>query len=331
MNGTFSQWQPAYAARGIPTFPVIAKDKKPAVKNYLKVGLAGSRELSTRFGDRDALGFALGFTSKITVLDVDSNDERILSDALSRHGSTPVIVRSGGGNYQAWYRHDGERRRIRPRRDVPVDILGNGYVVAPPSQGAKGRYTFIQGKLDDVDRLPVMAGLDGLKAKEASDGAIRFGERNDRLFEHCMRHAPHCDAFDQLIDVAATFNAECLPPQSDAEVMKTAKSAWNYQQKGDNWFGSRGMVAIPRDMLRHLDPYETYVYLTLRRAHAGLRETFAIAVNSFSKELGWSKRRLISVRDGLIEKGVIERTHRGGSRKGDAAAYRLLPWDRVSK
>lgn len=325
MNGTFSQWQPAYAARGIPTFPVIARDKKPAVKNYLKVGLAGSRELSTRFGDRDALGFALGLTSKITVLDIDSNDERVLSDALSRHGPTPVIVRSGSGNYQAWYRHAGERRRIRPRRDIPVDILGKGYVVAPPSQGAKRRYTFIQGKLDDVDHLPVIAGLDGVNAKEASDGAIRFGERNDRLFEHCMRHAPHCDEFDQLIDVAMTFNAECLPPQSDAEVMKTVNSAWGYQERNDNWFGSHGMISIPRDLRPKLDPYEAYLYLTLRDAHAGWRETFAIAIHSFSKALGWDSRRLTKARNGLIAKRIIELVHQGGSgRFGDVSTYRFV-------
>ena len=105
------------------------------------------------------MGFCPGRRSGLTILDVDTPDERVLTDALDRHGATPVIVRSGSGNFQAWYRNSGETRRIRPEPDKPIDILGGGFVVAPPSRGTKGCYQFVQGDLDDLGRLPIMQNI----------------------------------------------------------------------------------------------------------------------------------------------------------------------------
>jgi hypothetical protein len=115
-RGLFAEWQPIYAEHGIATFPVVIDGgggKRPAVKGYLKVGSILSRELAIRFPDNDAFGFALGRSNRITVLDVDTSDERVLSDALAKHGASPLIVRSGSGNWQAWYRHGGESRHVR--------------------------------------------------------------------------------------------------------------------------------------------------------------------------------------------------------------------------
>jgi hypothetical protein len=81
--GAFAKWQPAYAASGIATFPVIIndKDKRPAVSGYLKVGLEYSNQLSLKFPANDSFGFALGVRSRVTVLDVDTSDERVLGGA----------------------------------------------------------------------------------------------------------------------------------------------------------------------------------------------------------------------------------------------------------
>src|SRR5215211_4402772 len=151
--GIFAKWQPRYAEHGIPTFPVAIESsgKRPSIKGYLKVGSEVSRQLALRFTANDAFGLALGPVNGITVLDVDTSDERVLSDAFGRHGASPFVVRSGSGNYHAWYRHAGERRLIRPwGRELPIDLLGAGFVVAPPSIGARGRYEIIQGGLDDL-------------------------------------------------------------------------------------------------------------------------------------------------------------------------------------
>lgn len=150
--GLFAEWQPRYAERGIATFPV--RNKRPAVKGYLKAGMRASQEFASKFPGEGAFGLACR-NSGITVLDVDTPDERVLADAMSEFGPTPFVVRSGSGNHQAWYRHNGERRRVRPDHR-PIDILGDGFVVAPPSIGAKGIYTILTGSLDDLAGLPAM-------------------------------------------------------------------------------------------------------------------------------------------------------------------------------
>jgi hypothetical protein len=179
-SASFRNWQPVYAEHGIATFPVDA-NKKPMVKRYGRFGLEGSAKIADRFADAGAIGFMCGPRSRVTVLDIDTNDERVVADAVDRHGNTPIISRTGSGNYQAWYRHGGERRLIRPRGDVPIDILGGGFVVAPPSRVAKGSYQFIQGSLDDLSRLPT---LNDAPVPAPEMGGMRQGHgRNNKLFK----------------------------------------------------------------------------------------------------------------------------------------------------
>src|SRR3546814_2136353 len=62
---------------------------------------------------------------------------------------------------------------------------------------------------------------------------------------YCMRAAPHCDDLDALLDVARTFAEDALMvPLSEAEVVKTARSAWDYEVTDRNLFG-RGAALIP--------------------------------------------------------------------------------------
>ncbi len=193
-NGVFAQWQPRYADAGIPTFPVA--NKKPAVRGYLRTGPAGSRQLAHKFGDASALGFSCK-RAGLTILDIDTTDERVLADALVEYGDTPVIIRSGSGNYQAWFRNNGEGRKIRPDKSKPIDILGDGYVVAPPSQGSKGAYQFIAGSLADLASLPAMRAAVAPISPPAplhtpTPVLVNVGQRNDALWHACMRKAKSC-------------------------------------------------------------------------------------------------------------------------------------------
>src|SRR5262249_35373258 len=158
--GVFRTFQPQYSAHRIATFPVDM-NKRPAVRGYPRIGLRASRELAGKFADAPALGFMCGERSRVTVLDIDTPDERVLANALSRHGPTAIVVRTASGKFHAWYRHNDERRRIRPwGDDLPIDLLGSGgFVIAPPSTTGRGSYEFIQGSLDEVTNLPRMGGL----------------------------------------------------------------------------------------------------------------------------------------------------------------------------
>jgi hypothetical protein len=321
----FAEWQPRYAEHGIPTFPV--RDKRPAVRGYLKLGSITSARLAKKFSDADSIGFALGERSKITVLDVDTPDERVLADALDHHGRTPIIVRSGSGNYQCWYRWNGEPRQIRPFKEKPIDLLGGGFVVAPPSRGAKSNYQFIEGSLDDLDRLPVLHGIEMAKPPLAPasmpDEVITEGHRNKTLFRHCMRSAHYCDDFDALLDVARTRNAEFLPPLTDSEVVKVATSAWKYTELGENRMGCPG-VWFPASEANHLirnDP-DAFLLLSYLRANNGPTRTFMIA-NGLERDLPLTRKRLAAARQRLT--GPYVRLVRRASKQGGAAQYRWTP------
>ena len=137
------------------------------------------------------------------MLDVDTTDERVLADAMNRHGQTPIVVRTGSGKFHALYRHNNERRMCRAWDGLPIDLLGAGLAIAPPSVVAKGQYQIIEGHLDDLDRLPIMRELeDRLYVGRASGPRPqKQGEgRNNDLWRRAMREAHHVDDFEQLLD-----------------------------------------------------------------------------------------------------------------------------------
>lgn len=294
----FAEWQPVYAAHGLATFPVRIEGgaKKPMARNYLRTGRPYSDRLAKQFPDASAFGFALGSRTRITVLDCDSSDERVLADAMTRHGRSPLIVRSGSGNYQAWYRHNGERRHIRPNPHLPVDILGGGFVVAPPSHGARAPYQIIAGALEDLDQLPQ---LQNFVAKPNVE-AVAEGRRNNTLWEHLMRQARCCDDFTALLDVAETYNHSLASPLDHEEVVKTARSAWSITERGQNRFGQIGaFLTISETEALASDPY-LLTLLAWLRAQNSPTSKFLIA-DTLADKFGWSLPKLRRCRKALQE------------------------------
>jgi hypothetical protein len=327
--GVFGQWQALYAEHGIATFPVN-DNKKPLVKGFLNLGPRSSRALVSKFGDSSALGFVAGSRNRITVLDIDTKDERVLCDALARHGDSPIMIRTASGKVHVWYAHNGEPRRIRPWRGLDIDLIGGGFAVAPPSVVGAGRYEIIKGSLDDLDRLPKMRGLNdifdgrGRRRPDTGCGRINQGKRNDALFQHCMLEAQHCDFLDGLIDVARTYNEQKFqPPLEDAEVVKTAHSAWRIEESGQNWVGRGRVVAIRRDEvdgLLHEKP-DAFILLTkLRRHHWGRDFVVANAMAKTMSDRGWTTKRFASARGELERRGCLKKV-RPASRKNGPALY----------
>jgi len=338
--GVFQTFQPQYAAHRIATFPVV--DKRPAVRGYPRIGLRASAELASKFVDATALGFMCGRRSRVTVLDIDTSDERLLADALSRHGPTPIIVRTASGKWHAWYRHSNERRRIRPwGDDLPIDLLGTGgFVIAPPSATHLGHYEFIQGSLDDLASLPSMRALgaslyndavtvvpdDALMAADAVTvdepiSVVPEGRRNNALFKHCMRQAHQCDNFDALVEQARVFNAgSCTPPLTDEEVIRTSHRAFYYTARGENRFGMTGSW-LPTDTVYAVmaDPY-LCTLLTFLQATNRPNRTFLVA-DGFAKRLGWPRRKFTLARREAVRRGFIEMISKPS--QGHPALYRF--------
>jgi len=324
---SFRDWQPQYAAHGIATFPVaiMTNGKKPLVSHYPQFGIRASTEIVQKFPDATGIGFMVGKRSRLTVLDVDCPDDRVLVDALDRHGQTPIIVRTGSGNFQAWYRWNRESRQIRPFGEKPIDLLGGGYVVAPPSQGTKSNYEFIEGGLDKLDQLPCLRNIPTYtkgQAGAATRGAepIIEGARNDTLFIHCMRAAHQCDDFDALLDLACTRNDEFLPPLLDDEVVKVATSAWKYTERGENRMGCPGVwfAANEANHLIRTDP-DAFLLLSYLRANNRPARTFMIA-NGLERDLPLTRKRIAAARQRLT--GPYVRLVRRASKYGGAALYR---------
>jgi hypothetical protein len=308
--GVFAEAQGVYAAHNVPTFPVWP-DKRPAIKSYLKVSLAGSARLADRFVRADALGIPLR-RARLTVLDVDTTDEKVLADALDRYGKTPFVVQTASGGFHAYFRHGGEGCHVRPWPGVPIDVLGDGFVIAPPSQVEKGPYRVIQGGLDDLDNLPPIRNLalndnlvlnDNIAPAQDTPERIAKGERNKALFRFCMERVRTCGSFDELLEHAKGFALNALSPLPEPippdEIRSVAASAWSYEEQGANFVGTGRLVVFRHDEVdRYLDGDATgqdaYVLLSkIRRQHWG-RE-FPLA-NAMHASMGWSLPRFKKAR-----------------------------------
>jgi hypothetical protein len=84
----FAEWQPRYAEQGIATFPV--KNKRPCVQGWQHVGIGGSLQLALKFPEADAFGFQCGKHNRITIIDIDSAQERMLDEAVRMFGQSPL-------------------------------------------------------------------------------------------------------------------------------------------------------------------------------------------------------------------------------------------------
>jgi len=151
VTGIFAEWQPRYAKHRVATFPV--ENKRPRIRHWHKVGLKGSSQLALKFPEADAFGFQCGKANGITLIDIDSRDERIVQEAIKLFGESPILWRTGSGNHAMPFRYNGEARHIRAVPELSIDVLGGGLAVAPPSMGSTGRYEFLKGGLPDLDRL----------------------------------------------------------------------------------------------------------------------------------------------------------------------------------
>ena len=182
--------------------------KRPLVSHPDRFGRRAALQIAGKpqFANA-ALGFWCGHFNRLTVVDVDDQRDTELQYALDTFGQSPVIVRTASGKHHAYYRHGGERRRIRPLEGHAIDILGEGgLAVAPPSTGAAGgRYEFVRGGLADLTSLPTMRAdvLQKLEpasversAPSSTAAKIDNGQRNGRLFKLAIalrtvpRHKP---------------------------------------------------------------------------------------------------------------------------------------------
>lgn len=338
--GVFSDFAPDYLAHGIPVFPTGGDDgKKALVRNYQKMGVPASRKLleGARF-DGANLAFMCGRWNRVTVLDVDTPDRTAFDRVVSECGDTAIKIQTGSGKFQAWYRHNGEHRKIRPIEGEAIDVLGGGMVIAPPSvrPDLDGKaYRFLEGSLDDVDwLLPIRRGAlppevygKNEAGKQAADGNRVFeGERGEAFFRWAMKESLSCETEAELLFRASAWNeANYEPPLPESRVADAVGSAWGYRERNSVWIGKEARAIITISELDTLGGNADSAFLLMKlRATHGWREGKGFALSkAFAASLGWTLRRFYAARGFLGESGFIECLHPGGNGPNDPPIYRM--------
>lgn len=330
-HGIFGQHAATYADAGLPAFPVDARNKRPSVRGWQNASPRRARTWASipKLGEADGLGIVMGKPSGLTEIDVDGVGEAWLALAVERFGETPVVIRTASGKAKLWYRHNGEGRHIRPFQGQPIDVLGNGFTIAPPSwrEDLAASYAFRSGNLDDIANLPKLRAeaLDIAGGRAAR--RVLSGERNQSLWRYCMAQARYCDCLDDLIDVAQTWAGAFPEPLGASEIDGCARSAWKYQTTGRNYLGVHKPQVTDGDRIMDdlIDQPAAFTLFQMFQRWHSRRPTFAIAPRAMS-EAGsppWSRHRIERARDVLLERGFIEEVAAPDARRRKTGLYRL--------
>jgi len=139
-----------------------------------------------------------------------------------------------------------------------------------------------------------------------------------------------------LIDCAETAADDYFAePMSQAEIEKTARSAWRYECEGKNWIGQEARSQITRKAYENITAAsarhgsDAFVLLILLQYEHTVRckrgETFCLNYEAMAKGgciKHWSEYRYRSAARVLIGEGYIECVHKGRG-KGNPSQYRL--------
>lgn len=330
MIGAFQAAALALHERGLAVIPTGGADgKTPLVKGWGRC--LGQRRptvesFASKFPEAN-VGILTG-PSRLTVVDVD--DEKTLADAESRFGSSPIVTRSPRGGGHLYFRSTGERNANLRRHGLNVDIRGvGGLVLAPPSERTGiGAYSFERGSWDELGKLPaILSGsIPGAEAKQAERSAA-LGERNNGLFAALRHYADACESLDDLLMEAHAINAQFSPPLPRVEAEKVGRSVWRMKEQGRIFLPKKPGIVVTFGELEDLSADAFYLGQWLKRWHGPKQgRSFALSPKAMEKAKvlsGWGRRRYELAMIELCKAGRIERTHKGGARRGDPSLFRL--------
>jgi hypothetical protein len=129
--------------------------------------------------------------------------------------------------------------------------------------------------------------------------------------------------------VAQHFEHDPHDAMTPAEIEKTARSAWEYECKDQNWVGAESRVTVLGTELDVLlaNPDALALLMVLRRNHGGRDAPFAVASKAMTAAgviPGWTTpRRYMAARNWLLDRGFLMRVHKGGRGTGDPDLFTL--------
>ena len=317
MAGIFAAAQPRYAAMNIATFPFDATapvKRGPMVSHYNRMGLRASQQMALRFPDAPGLAAMAGPRNRFTIVDIDERGpagERLLSDVQRQFGGSKVVVRTGSGSFHAYYAHNGEGRKIRPDPRKPIDLIGGGPIVLPPSRGFRGSYEIIHGRLDDLASLQPMRAPQSASAAVGSafdPRSLRVGERDEKFWRYVKRYAHQAASHEALLSHAREINEMMPVPLTDAEVTAKCKHWWRKTERGENKWGIGQFTTVDHGLIDNLmmsDPDAFTLLMFLRRHHWGRPFYLANDMHAAMPGGGWRRQRFTAARARLINSGNI--------------------------
>lgn len=348
--GAFTTAVEIFGAQGVGVIPTRRETPAvPMVRHPDRFGVRASLRLAEnpRFQEANAAIWA-GRHSRLTIVDIDSSNTRHVVEAIKVFGDTPLKVSTPSGGMHLYYRHAGEQRRIRPfGKDLPLDVLGSGVAVVPPStrlgSGKKqpGQYRVIEGDLASLDQLPTLragaipfATRNKPMANQQQDVSapirhMREGDgRDNALFAIARNIAMSCTTEAELVDAVLAENAQLLEPLPVTVASTKANSAWRYRIEG-RLFTTGSKVALgSQDELLQCAAYPPAFLLLgyLRCNHAASNAPFAIVPESVAPILSQSPMTTRKARDWLLRAGLIVLVQQGrsiGHRRCSPSLYKL--------
>ena len=336
MTGAFQAAAVELHRHGLAVIPTGGADgKAPLVRGWNRWRGQARQTVEALAQKHDGANVAiLTGLSRLTVIDAD--DERTLADAEGRFGRSPIVTRSPRGGGHLYFKSGGERNANLRAHGLNVDVRGvGGLVLAPPSvRSGIGAYRIERGGWDDLPRLPTIA-RGSLPAIERPDRPAQVrhrttapeGERNNALFLALKAHALDCESLEALILEGHAINAQFAKPVELAEVVKTAKSVWNYKSTDRLITKSRPGVVVPFSDLDDLGADGLYLLVVLRRNHGAKPGVpFALATKAMVRHRtipGWGRARYCNAISQLLHCGRLRLVRRGGKCKGDPHLYCL--------
>lgn len=237
-----------YAEMGYKIFPVMPNAKNPATDNGFKDASKDVKQIEKWWNENPNynIGLPTGEINHIVVVDCDIHPEdgadgyRDLVEFANENGEIPDTVLSitQSGGYHFFFKTD-KAYRSRIKVYGSIDIRANGgYVVAPPSVGEYGEYTWECGyEIDEFEMADANDTIDKLinLKKEGSGNAglpeeLGEGARNTLLFQEGCRLRSRGYSEVEIESALQTINsARCTPPLPQSDVTTIAKSCARYE------------------------------------------------------------------------------------------------------
>lgn len=319
MVGAYSAALAIYRRHGIQIYPT--RPDVPTKSMVRQPGRFRARTVDERFKDANA-AFIAGANNNITVIDIDAPGSYYVDMATEMFGDTPYVIKTPSGGTHLAFLHSGEIRSIRPfGNDVPIDLLGGGTVVAPPSRRiasekkCAGEYRTVGDLEAALANLPPIreGALPVALHKPVTSPTISVGNRNNTLFTKGRAIAAklsksHADE-GRLIENLLLENARLDEPLLVAEVQKICNNIWRYKI-ADRLLphGSRtGHLNLQEINVLSAYPSAS-ILLAYLRAHHTTDHIFAVSTHGIAESgaLQMAPKTIKRARDYLIEYKFLE-------------------------